>query len=355
MGDFYDLICEAAARLTRLERVGVVVYDRAQGTARAVGSCGVDRDLVRQIEADLDEAPLARRALDEDRVIEAHERLEREIPPHLARAAGLTSLACSPVSAGGLWFGVILADCGGRPFELDGRERQTIHTLGRLAAMAASVERATRHEERAEGLKSRISLVRDVHERVMQRLFGVSLVLGSPGEPAPEELRHCHSELREALGELRSALARPLAPAERETATTLRRMLGRLAERGDAVLHWQEGVELPPELEPLTQSVVVEALRNAGKHASPTRVEIDVGTRGDALTLEVRNDGLAAGEERRSGGAGIGLRLLTLEALQHDGLLEYGPAGEALWRVRLVVPMRESANGREEGEADGHP
>ena len=39
------------------------------------------------------------------------------------------------------------------------------------------------------------------------------------------------------------------------------------------------------------------------------------------------------------GGAGLGLRILTLEALQHNGLLEFGPVGQSGWRVKLLVPI----------------
>jgi hypothetical protein len=49
----------------------------------------------------------------------------------------------------------------------------------------------------------------------------------------------------------------------------------------------------------------------------------------------VRNDGA----DLHSGGrGGVGLRLATLEALQHDGVLEYGECEPGAWQVRLVVP-----------------
>jgi nitrogen-specific signal transduction histidine kinase len=38
------------------------------------------------------------------------------------------------------------------------------------------------------------------------------------------------------------------------------------------------------------------------------------------------------------GNGGVGLRLATLEALQHGGVLEYGESEPGAWQVRLVVP-----------------
>jgi signal transduction histidine kinase len=83
--------------------------------------------------------------------------------------------------------------------------------------------------------------------------------------------------------------------------------------------------------------VLLEAMRNVAKHASPTRVEVRVERDADTFSLEVRNDGARSGRS----GAGMGLRLAGFEALQHGGVVEFGPSGEHGWRVRLVVPLRQ--------------
>ena len=100
-------------------------------------------------------------------------------------------------------------------------------------------------------------------------------------------------------------------------------------------------MEVPEELEPLAQSVLAEALRNADKHARPTGVRVHVGRSEDTFVLEVRNDGAAAGSRVRPGsrGAGMGLRLAAVEALQLGGFVEFGLEDAAEWRVRLVVPV----------------
>ena len=90
-------------------------------------------------------------------------------------------------------------------------------------------------------------------------------------------------------------------------------------------------------MEPLAQSVLAEALRNAHKHARPTSVRVHVGRADGTFVLEVRNDGTRAG----SRGTGMGLRLAAVEALQRGALVEFGPEGDSVWRVRLVVPVGE--------------
>jgi signal transduction histidine kinase len=99
---------------------------------------------------------------------------------------------------------------------------------------------------------------------------------------------------------------------------------------------------VPPDLEPLTQSVLAEALRNIAKHASPTRVDVSVGRDAETFTLEVHNDGVR-GDAR---GGGMGLRLAAFEALQQEGVVEFGPGRPGFWRLRLVVPLRTEDGAR---------
>ena len=80
--------------------------------------------------------------------------------------------------------------------------------------------------------------------------------------------------------------------------------------------------------------MLTEAIRNAHKHARPSRVDVAVRHEGDAFVLEVSNDGV---EDRPSLSSGMGLRLAALEALGSGGVVEFGPR-EGMWQVRLVVP-----------------
>jgi len=248
-----------------------------------------------------------------------------------------------PVSAAGRWLGVIFADRGGTRFELTDVERDDLWTLGKTAALAASVRIATSQQGRARLLQARIDLARELHERVVQRLFGVSLVLGSEHALSGEARRRCAEEMHAALADLREALSRPLAPPTVDTGATLRDELARLGRHYKDLpleLEWEPGVEVPEEVEPLAQSVLAEGLRNAHKHAKPSSVRVHVGRIDGAFLLEVRNDG--AQEERGTRGTGMGLRLAAVEALQRGALVEFGPEGRD-WRLRLVVPLEDDS------------
>lgn len=348
--EFYHRICEAICRLTTMRRAAIFLYDINRQRVRAVGTHGISFTRLAKLRPTLDEAPIAQRALAEDRVILVHsDAIEREVPRDYATLLGITSLVCTPLAAAGHKYGIIAADRGGGDFELSDGERHLMWTLGKTAALAATARIATRQQERTRRLGERIDLAREIHERVMQRLFGVSLVLSAQQPLTDEQRERCRTEMGEALADLRRALERPLAAHASETRTTLGAEIARLErETGLPIaLDWPSGVEVPRKLEGLAQSVLGEALRNVRKHAQPARVDVRVRCGGDTFSLEVRNDGVRDGARgKQAHPPGMGLRLAAFEALQHGGFVEFGadkslePAG---WRVRLVVPLEDPA------------
>ena len=335
---FYDRLCTAFCSVGGMQRAGLLLYDEARKLVVPVGSHGIDPELLRDIYGTLEETPIAQVALSEDRVVEIS-GLGSWVPDRYSDLPGIETLTCTPVSAGGRWLGVIFADRGGGHFELSEAEREAMWTLGKTAALAASVRIATTQQGRARLLEERIDLAREIHERVVQRLFGVSLVLGSEHALSEEARRRCADEMQEALKDLRDALGRPLAPRALDTGATLREELDRLGRHYKDLsleLDWEEGVDVPAGIEPLAQSVLAEGLRNADKHARPSTVRVGVGRVDGTFVLEVRNDGVR-GDTR---GAGMGLRLAAVEALGRGALLEFGPEGGD-WRIRLVVPLED--------------
>src|SRR5579884_1285752 len=339
--EFYDRICEAICRLTTMRRAGIFMADADRGRVRAVGAHGIAFSKLAALRPTLVNTPIAQRALLEDRVVVISGGIDEEVPPEYAELLGITTLVCTPLSAAGRAYGVICADRGGGTFELSDGERHLLWTLGKTAALVAAARNVTRQQERNRRLSDRLDLAREVHESVLQRLFGVSLAL-SAEQPLDEAQRErCRVEMREALGDLRRALERPLAPLPPETATTLAAELERVRRSpGMSVeVDWGGDFTVPSDLEPLAQSVLAEALRNIAKHARPSRVEVQVARDAETFTLDVRNDGARAGGTAVAPSGGMGLRLAAFEALHHDGVVESGPVDEDGWRVRLVVRL----------------
>jgi len=340
-GVFYDRVCRAVCTLSSMTRAALLLHDSTYRTVIPMGSHGIDPGLMKMLEGTLDETPIARRALVEDRVVDVSGGLDGQIPERYAELADTTCIACIPISAARRWLGVIFADRGGEEFLLDDGERETMLTLGRLAALVASVERSTEQRESERRLSERVELTRELHENAIQRLFGVALALGSERGLSEEERRRCQEELRSVVGDLRTALTRPVGGPRRALKTSLREALERLGgRRPELRVEWGDGVEVPPDLEPLAQSVLAEALRNADRHSEPSEIVVGVRSDEETFSLAIENDG--AGDGRSTKGGGLGLRLAALEALRYEGLVEFGPAAGGRWRVRLVVPVGAS-------------
>jgi signal transduction histidine kinase len=178
-----------------------------------------------------------------------------------------------------------------------------------------------------------------VHEGVIQRMFGVLLVVSSDAALPAEARERVTVELQAGLRDLRRALQRPLGRSAPATQTTFADEVERLCsahpELGIGLAAGSEEVGVPPDLEPLAQSVLVEAVRNARKHAHPTKVEVRLDRQAGAWVMEVCNDGVRGRSRTISG---MGLRLASLEALQVGGLVEFGEREPGIWRVRLAVP-----------------
>jgi signal transduction histidine kinase len=338
--EFYDRICEAICRLTTMRRAAIFMADAARRRVRAVGAYGISSSQLAALRPTLVNTPIAQRALLEDSVVVISE-VAQAVPPEYAQLLGITTLVCTPLSAAGRAYGVICADRGGGTFELSDGERHLLWTLGKTAALVAAARNVTRQQERTRRLADRLDLAREIHDRVLQRLFGVSLALSAEHALDTEQRERCLVEMREAIGDLRRALERPLAALPPETGTTLAAELERVRRSPGMVVDvdWRGDFSVPADLEPLAQSILAEALRNIDKHAKPSRVEVLVARDSDTFTLEVRNDGTADGAAPPAASGGMGLRLAAFEALQHGGIVESGPTGPDSWRVRLVVRL----------------
>lgn len=339
---FYANLAAAVCRLADMRRAIIFRYDDATRRVRAAGAHGVDVAAFAGKHISVDSAPLAATALVEDRVIEVRPPAEHWVSPEFAELIGDRPLIYVPIAAAGRWPGVILAEPNPNATPLDDARRDLLWTLGKTLALAATARIATFHGERARQLEDRIDLARDIHDRVMQRLFGVSLALTAP--LSDEARARCSDEIQTALSDLRSALQRPLGRLSPETGTTLARELDRLmVEQADLGLRVEGPVpEVPPALEPLAQSVLTEAIRNVRKHAVAHETRVRVTRDDHVFMLEITNDG--ATDKPRVGPPGMGLRLAALEAIHVGGVVEFGPRPNARWAVRLAVPVEDDAS-----------
>ncbi|OPX09688.1 histidine kinase [Gordonia sp. i37] len=88
--------------------------------------------------------------------------------------------------------------------------------------------------------------------------------------------------------------------------------------------------------------IVQEALTNVRKHADATTVRVNLVYRGDAIDVEIVDDGRSSG---RSAEPGFGLTGVAERAAVHGGRTESGPLVGGGWRVWACIPTRRVATG----------
>ena len=335
---FYGRLCYVICTLASMDRAVIFRYDEALRRVTVAGTHNLDIDLFQNDEVSVESAPIAREALEGDAVIEISSADPNAVPERYRSLIHGGTLVCVPLVAAGRWIGVALCDRRSGD-ALNQREQHLLWTLGKTAALASAARIATFEGQRARELQERIDIAREVHERVVQRLFGVSLALDSEGDFPAEARRRAAGEIQHALSELKTVVQQPLGRTPRPTVTTLAEEVERLTRSNTKPrieLAPDSNLEVPTELEPLAQSVLREALRNAQKHARPTLVTVTAGWLDGVFVLEVVNDGVNGAGAAQS--TGMGLRLAAFEALQLGGFIEFGARDGDKWQVRLVVP-----------------
>ena len=342
---FYSSLCEAVCRVSAMDRAVIFRYDEARRRVRAAGAYGLDARPLRRRARDrrvrADRAPGARggpRHRDRRRAPS-----RRELPADFHDLLDDATLVCAPLSAGGRWFGVILADRARRGGRCPTTERHLLWTLGKIAALAEAARAATfQRRPRAAAAGAHRPRARGPRGRDPAAVRRVARRSRATAELPREARERIAVELQAALRDLRRALQRPLG---RQRAGD-----GHDAARGDRppapraprprppadACEPQSGA-CPRALEPLAQSVLAEAVRNAHKHATPTPGRGLAAPPGRACgRWRCATTACTAGRARP---AGMGLQLAALEALQAGGIVEFGEREPGTWRVRLAVPL----------------
>jgi signal transduction histidine kinase len=178
-----------------------------------------------------------------------------------------------------------------------------------------------------------------IHDQVVPRLCAVARVLAAGGDVAAGARLRLHDELTAALVELREAL---LVTSATPDARSLRAAVQAWQAEGVPVeLTHADDVRISAEVKRLVLDVVAEAVRNALRHGHPSAIRVRADETGGRLVVSIASNGAARTAARS--GLGVGLSLASAAAVRHGGRLDWGPAREGEWLVRLTLPARTSA------------
>jgi signal transduction histidine kinase len=189
------------------------------------------------------------------------------------------------------------------------------------------------------GYEERRRLERDLHDGAQQRLVTLGIVLRRLQRSLPREAQILGPALDSAVDEVGRAIEdlRTIAAGVRPPRLDegLAAALADLARAAPVPVDLEATHErLPPQVEAAAYFVVCEAVTNAVKHASPSRVRVGATVASGALRLVVADDGI--GGATVAGGTGL-VGLTDRVEAQGGTLLIHSPAGAGT-RIEAEIP-----------------
>ncbi|AXB46746.1 sensor histidine kinase [Amycolatopsis albispora] len=189
------------------------------------------------------------------------------------------------------------------------KQEQLRRRVSELAISRAEVVEAVNDERRR--------IERDLHDGVQQRLVALGMLLGrarraEDTERAAELVRQAHEESQQALRDLREVTWRVYPTALDDGG--LHPALEAVAENAGLPVHLDFQLTERPSLalETVAYFVVSEAVTNAMKHASATRIDVSVHRTGTMLIVRISDDG--TGGARPGGGlSGLARRVAAAD------------------------------------------
>lgn len=221
-------------------------------------------------------------------------------------------------------------------------ELEVLHDLASQASIATELARVQSEQQRAMLTDERARIARDLHDHVIQQIFGAGLTLQSMSASLDrtgdrDRVGDVIRQLDDAITQIRTVV---FALSARDGSSLRHRLIDVVAEVSGALRR-------PPALRfagavdhairgPLADDVVGvarELLTNSVRHAGADSISLDVALTGPDVSIVVTDDGVGIRDDRRSG-----LANLTERAARRGGTLTLttGPGGtRAEWRAPL--------------------
>jgi signal transduction histidine kinase len=196
-------------------------------------------------------------------------------------------------------------------------------------------------------LDDRDRIARDLHDRVIQRVFAIGLTLQEATkltdlESVVKQVDRSVDELDTTITEIRTAIyelgGNALPGGLRHSVVELtNEMTPFLGARPEVTFHGPVDNTVPQRTADSLLAVLREALTNAGKHASATRFLVTLSAT-DHVTLEVIDDGVGidAGSSREGG---LGLANLRSRAERLHGVCSITSSDTGGTRLTWRVPV----------------
>jgi len=240
--------------------------------------------------------------------------------------AGFRQLVCIPLKSGDAIMGVLsMATRGRSPF--DERDIQLLNAVGHWAGLAIENARLHSNARRSAVLEERERIGMDLHDGVIQSIFGVglslenlSLLIDENPQAAKERIQQAIGALNQTIRDIRAYILdlRPRQMGGEGLVDGIKRLLAEFRSNTLTETYLTCPKEplndLPPTHALTLFHICQEALANIAKHANAKRVDVAVFATDERVLMEIRDDGRGFDLEKMNLTIGHGLANMQTRA-----------------------------------------
>jgi two-component system sensor histidine kinase DevS len=276
--------------------------------------------------------------------------------------AGFRTLICLPLVSSGNVVGVLTA-CSRRTDPFEEHDVQLLVAVCGWAGLSIENARLHHNARRLAVLEERERIGMDLHDGIIQSIYGVGLVLEQARLMAHEEPLQAQARIADAIRDLNLTIRdirtyildlRPRQLGDENLMDGLKRLVAeyRANTNGKVLLTGkpEEVANLPPAQALALFHICQEALANATKHAQTQRVDVSVWATDERVMLEVRDGGLGFEVAKKRMTIGHGLANMQTRARQASGDVEVTSAPGEGTSVLAWVPRLPTAARVDSGE-----
>jgi len=268
--------------------------------------------------------------------------------------AGFQQIACIPLESAENMVGVLSVATRSKS-PIDERDIRLLTAVANWAALAIENARLHQNARRLAVLEERERIGMDLHDGIIQSIFGVGLSLENIShlvkenpQKAQDGIKHAVDDLNQTIRDLRSYILdlRPRQLNGEDLMSGLRRLITeyRAHTLSEAIL---TGPKEPLDDMPQNYSLALfhicqEALANAAKHAAAKRLTVTVWVTSERVLMEVQDNGKGFEIEKMNSSIGHGLANMQTRARNVGGEVDISSVRNEGTTILAWVP-RSSA------------
>jgi len=266
--------------------------------------------------------------------------------------AGFQFICCIPLNSGGKVVGVLSAASRRQP-KMDERQLNMLTAIGTWAGVTIENARLNRQSRRLAILEERERIGMDLHDGIIQSIYGVGLALDFARMALDEDPVEARKKIEESINSLNStirdirAYILDLRPRQFH-GDDLKQGLQRLADEFQSnsttrviLMGPEDGlVDFPAQNATALFHICQESLANIAKHARAQYAEVHLWTTRDRVLLEISDDGRGFDLRKMNITLGHGLSNMHSRARKVSGDVEITSSPGSGTTVLAWVPRR---------------